>query len=369
MECMRIAIFHDYIGAIGGGEKLVLTLARGLGADVITTDADAESIKKMGFEDVKIISLGGTVKLPPLKQIWASLRFALCDFSKHYDFFIFSGNWAHFAAKRHKPNIYYCHTPVRPFYDLYDVFLERQSFFTSILFKIWMTLHRKVYEYYITHTCQIVSNSTYTQERIKKYLNRTSKVIYPPIDISRFRFEKYGNFWLSVNRLYPEKRIELQVEVFRQLPAERLLIVGGYAEADHASPYADSVRKNLPNNVELLGTVTEDELVELYAQCRGFITTSIKEDFGMAPVEAMASGKPVVGIKDGGCLETVIDGSTGLLVNPYVSEIVESISIISKEPYKFKDKCIEQSKKFDKGVFLKQMKKEIERQSTADCDV
>ncbi len=99
---MKIAIFHDYIGAIGGGEKLVLTLARGLGADVITTDVDADSMKRMGFEDVKIISLGGTVKLPPLKQISASLRFALCDFSKGYDFFIFSGNWAHFAAKRHK---------------------------------------------------------------------------------------------------------------------------------------------------------------------------------------------------------------------------------------------------------------------------
>ncbi len=100
---MKIAIFHDYIGTIGGGEKLVLTLARGLGADVITTDVDEDSVKKMGFEDVKIISLGETIKMPPLKQISVSLRFALCDFSKKYDFFIFSGNWAHYAARRHKP--------------------------------------------------------------------------------------------------------------------------------------------------------------------------------------------------------------------------------------------------------------------------
>ncbi|MBU4491121.1 MAG: hypothetical protein KKD69_01500 [Euryarchaeota archaeon] len=101
---MKLAIFHDYIGAIGGGEKLVLMLARGLGVDVITTDVDADSIKKMGFEDAKIISLGGTIKLPPLKWISASLRFALCDFSMDCDFFIFSGNWAHYAARRHKPN-------------------------------------------------------------------------------------------------------------------------------------------------------------------------------------------------------------------------------------------------------------------------
>jgi hypothetical protein len=101
---LKIAIFHDYIGAIGGGEKLVLTLARGLNADVITTDVDEDSVKKMGFEDVKIISLGETIKLRPLKQISASLRFAMCNFSNEYDFFIFSGNCAHFAARKHKPN-------------------------------------------------------------------------------------------------------------------------------------------------------------------------------------------------------------------------------------------------------------------------
>ena len=90
---MKIAIFHDYIGAIGGGEKLILTLARGLGADVITTDVDQDSLQKMGFEDVKVISLGRMIQLAPLKQICASLRFAMCNFSGMYDFFIFSGNW------------------------------------------------------------------------------------------------------------------------------------------------------------------------------------------------------------------------------------------------------------------------------------
>ncbi|VVB97041.1 Trehalose synthase [uncultured archaeon] len=359
---VKIAIFHDYIGAIGGGEKLVLTLARGLGADVITTDVDEDSVKKMGFEDVKIISLGETVKLPTLKQISASLRFVLCNFSKEYDFFIFSGNWAHFAARKHKPNLYYCHTPVRAFYDLYDVFMQRQSFFTAMLFKIWVQLHRWAYEYSMMHVCRIATNSVSTQRRIKKYLNRSSKVIYPPIDVSVFRFEKYGDFWLSVNRLYPEKRVELQIEAFRMLPEERLLIVGGYAEADHALPYANSVLNNLPNNVEFLGSVTEEELIQLYARCKGFITTSIDEDFGMAPVEAMASGKPVIGVREGGCLETLVDGLTGLLVNPDVSEIVNAIKIISGEPSKFKEKCIEQSGKFDVDFFLNQMKKELEQQ-------
>lgn len=120
---MKIAIFHDYIDTIGGGEKLVLTLARELGADVITTDIDTDSIRNMEFGDVNIISLGKTVKLPPLKQISASYKFAMCDFSDKYDFFIFSGNWAPFAAKAHRPNLLYSHTPIRVFYDTYDIFL------------------------------------------------------------------------------------------------------------------------------------------------------------------------------------------------------------------------------------------------------
>jgi glycosyltransferase involved in cell wall biosynthesis len=358
---VKIAIFHDYIGAIGGGEKLVLTLARGLNADVITTDVDEDSVKKMGFEDVKIISLGETVKLPPLKQISASFKFALCNFSKQYDFFIFSGNWAHFAARRHKPNLLYCQdAPARAFYDLYDDFLQQQSFFTSILFKIWVGLFKKVYEYYLCHVCHIVANSNNTQSRVRKYLNRDSKVIYPPVEVSKFRFEEYGDFWLSVNRLYPEKRVELQIEAFRQIPRERLLIVGGYAEADHASAYASTLKNKLPDNVELLGTMPEEELIRLYARCKAFIITSIDEAFGMAPVEAMASGKPVVGMNCGGCLETVIDGITGMLVNPDASEIVNAVKIISREPSMFKEKCIENARKFDIYIFLGQMKKEID---------
>ncbi len=357
---MKIAIFHDYIGAIGGGEKLILTLARGLGADVITTDVDADSVSKMGFGDVNIISLGSTVKMPPLKQISASFKFAMCDYSKEYDFFIFSGNWAHFAAKRHGPNLYYCHTPVRAFYDLYDVFLARQSFLTYVPFKIWGKLHRKMYEHQMKHVHRIVSNSINTQKRIKRYLKRTSVVVYPPVNTSKFRFEEYGDFWLSVNRLYPEKRVELQIEAFRQMPADRLVIVGGYAEADHALPYADRIRTNLPDNVELIGSVSEDELVDMYARCKGFITTSLDEDFGMTPIEAMASGKAVVAMNEGGCLETVINNSTGLLVDADVNEIVNAVKYISQNPSIFKEKCIEQARKFDVYRFLNEMMNEID---------
>ncbi len=357
---VKIAIFHDYIGAIGGGEKLVLTLARGLDADVITTDVNADSVRKMGFEDVSIRSLGGTIKTPPLKQISASLRFMLCDFSKEYAFFIFSGNWAHFAARKHKPNLYYCHTPVRAFYDLYDVFLKRQPFILKPLFIAWVALHKPVSEYYMKHVERIVTNSRNTRLRVKKYLHRDAELIYPPVDTSRYKFKESGDFWLSVNRLYPEKRVELQIEAFRYMPEEKLVIIGGFAKGDHASRYAEIVRHNLPENVELRGPVPEEELIDMYAGCRGLITTAMDEDFGMTPIESMAAGKPVICVREGGYMESVLDGVTGIIVAPEAKDIIRAVNIISKNPERYRKACEEQAKKFDSSIFLKNMKDRID---------
>jgi glycosyltransferase involved in cell wall biosynthesis len=358
---MRIAIFHDYIGAIGGGEKLVLTLARGLGADVITTDIDRDSVKKMGFEDVKIISLGNTLKMPPIKQIAASIKFADCNFSGKYDFFIFSGNWAFFAAKKHKPNLYYCHTPTRAFYDLYDTYRKNQSIFTTLPFIMWVKVHRKISEYYISHIGKIATNSINTKNRIKKYLNKDSIVIYPPVDTSKFEFKEYGNFWLSVNRLYPEKRVELQIEAFREMPDQKLLIVGGYAAGDHATGYASKLVTELPENVKLLGSVSDEELLELYATCKGHITTAMNEDFGMTPIESMAAGKPVVAVKEGGYLESMVDKKTGLLVEANIKSVVRAVRIVSEDPGKYKESCIERAKLFDTSEFIRKTKEVINR--------
>lgn len=115
---MRIAIFHDYMRVIGGAEKLVLMMAKGLGADIITAEADFESIKNTDIEGVKIITLGELSKVADLLPLVARKRFSSCDFSEKYDFFIFSGNFSIYAGKKHVPNMWYCHSPLRGLYDL-----------------------------------------------------------------------------------------------------------------------------------------------------------------------------------------------------------------------------------------------------------
>lgn len=355
---MKTAIFLDFIGAIGGGERVALMLARALQGDIITTDVSHESIRRLGYTDIKVISLGSTIKVPPLKQISASLMFATCDFSDEYDFFIFSGNWSHYAAKRHRPNLWYCYTPVRAFHDLRAEMISRQpNWAFRQAATLWIGCHSWFDQRSVKNLEKVVAISTNIQKRILDYHGRGSDLIYPPVDTGNFRFEEYGDFWLSVNRIYPEKRIDLQFDVFRELPEEKLVIVGGYSQGDHAYQYHNRLIKNVPDNVEMLGAIPEEELRDLYARCKGLICTAQDEDFGLTPVEAMASGKPVVAVNEGGFKETILQGRTGLLVDADKEKLIEAVKAVSRNPGKYKEACLKRAKEFDTSVFVEKIKR------------
>jgi len=352
---VRIAIFHDYFGAIGGGEKVVIEMAKILDADIITTDTDA--VKKIDA-GVRVISLGKTVKFPGLKQISATLKFYFCNFSQNYDLFIFSGNWAHYASNRHHPNLWYCHTPVRAFYDNYSTFLEGLSFFKQVFFRGYVWIFRIADRRSVSHIDYIVANSHNVQMRIRQFYHRESDIIYPPINSSKFYFSEYGNFWLSVNRLYPEKQIELQIESFQVMPEQKLVIAGGFAQGDHSAPYAKQIQSDMPTNVSFLSEIPDAELRNLLAHCRGIICTAKDEDFGLTPLEAMASGKPVVAVNSGGFRETVTP-DTGTLVNPDALAIVSAIRRISEKPDQYHDACIARAQEFDISVFAEKLCKKV----------
>jgi glycosyltransferase involved in cell wall biosynthesis len=349
---MKIAIFHDYFGAMGGGERVTLDLATALNADIITTDTEA--IHAMNTL-INIRSLGKTIKRYPLKQISASKMFYSSDFSDEYDFFIFTGIWSHYAARRHSPNLWYCYTPVRTFYDLYEISLGRQNFGKRQLNRLWISCHRMLDKKSVSRIDRIATISENVRCRIKQYYNRDATIIYPPVNTSEFSCREYGDFWLSVNRLYPEKRIELQIEGFRQLPDERLVIVGGYAKGDHQERYVTNLVESLPDNVEILGEVSEPHLHDLYARCRGLVCTAVDEDFGLTPLEAMASGKAVVAVNEGGFCETVT-ADTGLLVDADSEKIADAVRMISANPAQYRGACINRAAQFDISIFEEKIK-------------
>src|SRR3989344_5623106 len=362
---MRTAIFHDWIDPMGGAERVVIELARAIKADIITLNLNQETIKNLECQDINFINLGSTIKIPPLKQLQASYLFSRADFSEKYDFFIFSGCWAVFAAKNHKPNLYYCHAPVRVFYDLYQEYKKQLSSWKRPFYMIYIPIHKSWYENSIKHADKIITNSKNTQKRVRKYLNRESIVINPPTNTNRFKYKPHKNFWFSVNRIYPHKRDEMQVEAFQKILDEKLIVVGGIVKGEGVEKYQKNLIKNAAKNIQFRGKISDKELREIYSECKGFITTSLDEDFGITPVEAMASGKPVIATDEGGYKETIINNKTGILIkdiNP--DKIARAIFTINKNPDKYKTACQNRAKKFDTRIFIRKIKKEIKNENS-----
>ena len=361
---MKLAVFYDFLETMGGGERVALLLASHFGADLITTQYDPELPTRAGYPGIRVVSLGRVVRTPPLKQIHASWKFRRSRLDG-YDFHLILGNWALYAARRHHPNAYYCLTPTRSFFDQREAMLSRLAPGIRGVARAWTALHGRLERNAIRDVDRIAGISGTVQARIRQYYARASEVIYPPVATSKYRFTELGEAWLSVSRLYPEKRIDLLFEVFRRLPSERLILVGGHAPGDRARRYLE--RLDPPQNVTILGPVPEDRLLDLYARCHGFITAAVDEDFGLTPVEAMASGKCVLATDEGGYRETIQPGRTGYLLPPNPDSFVEKIRELDESRLLLmREDCIRRAQAFDESVFLKKMKSVIERSSSPD---
>jgi len=358
---MKIAIFHNYMDNIGGAERVGLTLARELKADYYTTNIDEEKIKKMGFPDVKLYSIGKIPINAPFRQQFTLRKFRKLDLKNKYDYFIVGGDWAVSGAVKNKPNLWYVHSPIREIWDLYEYTRQNNiRYFMRPFFDSWVKYNRYLNKKYIKHVQRIVCNSINTKNRIKKYLKRDALVIPPPIETSKFHYKKNGNYWLSVNRLITHKRIDMQIKAFKKLPNEKLIIVGSYEKSRHFKRYANYIKKIKPKNVKLLHWIDFEQLMNLYANCKGFISTAKDEDFGMTPVEAMASGKPVIAPNEGGYKETIINNATGKLIDDINSDkLIETIKEVGKNPKIYKNECLKQAEKFDSKIFIRKMKEVI----------
>lgn len=203
-------------------------------------------------------------------------------------------------------HICYCHSPMRYVWDLYHEYREQSGWVTRTLMAPLLHYVRSWDQLSAQRVDQYVANSHFVARRIEKFYRRTASVIHPPVAVDDFDAAKPAeDFYLSVGQLVPYKRPDLLVEAFNALGKPLVLIGGG-------GSLLKSLRRRARANVRFLGPQPFDVIRDHYARCRAVVFPGV-EDFGMVPVEAMASGKAVICHGRGGVLETVIDGTTGLM--------------------------------------------------------
>jgi glycosyltransferase involved in cell wall biosynthesis len=308
------AIFHDYFSIRGGGERLVLDLARGLEAAVVTgyrtNDSYPESDFPADYRELSAIRIPGTRGLTALSLAFAFARAR--PLAANYGTRIFSGVTAPFAAPPLSApgrNIFYCHTPPRFLYDQRAGYVAGMSAANKLAFAVAAPLFQRDYERTIGNMHVVVANSENTRRRIRRYLGRDSLVVYPPVDTEAFGWGEPQGYYLSTARLSPLKRVDRIVDAFLALPDKRLVIAsGGEQNAELRRRAAGAP------NISFTGWTSDAQLRELVAGAIATVYVPVDEDFGMSAVESMAAGKPVIGVAEGGLLETVVPGETGILL-------------------------------------------------------
>lgn len=197
----------------------------------------------------------------------------------------------------------------------------------------------------------VLANSNEVAGRIKKFYGREAIVIYPPVEIPKLESPvKKENFYLIGGRVSRHKGHDIAIKAFTALGLP-LKVFGG----TFASYGLDQFKKFAGPNVEFLGEISDEEKWELMKKAKAFIFPSEQEDFGIVPVEAMASGTPVIALGQGGVLETIIDGKTGVLFYERTPEaLIAAVKKFEKMKFGAED-CITQAKKFSKERFKREM--------------
>tara|TARA_Y100001968_G_scaffold260578_1_gene248196 strand:+ start:3174 stop:4391 length:1218 start_codon:yes stop_codon:yes gene_type:complete len=231
-------------------------------------------------------------------------------------------------------HVSYIHTPVRYAWDQMNIYLKR-SFLAKLglgpLIRLQLHSLRQWDQLSSSRVDYLIANSNFTAKRIWKYWRRNSEVLHPPVNVNRFEWNKpRQDFYLSVCRLVPNKRVDLLVRAFNRLKLP-LVVVGDGAEKEYLKGLAGPT-------VQILGFQSAERIENLMSQCRAFIYAGV-EDFGITPVEAMASGSPVIAFAKGGILDTVKcfttnsdKGATGLLFSAQtVNSLVEAIQYFKEK--------------------------------------
>jgi glycosyltransferase involved in cell wall biosynthesis len=330
---MRVAIVHDLLNQMGGADRMLLTFH-----DIFPDAPIYTSIWDPKVTDARFRAMD--IRTSFMQRLPFILRhhqpyLPLYPFAferldlREYDVVI-SSSWAFAKGIVTRPealHICYCHTPMRWAWRYEDyISFEQVGLLARAVLPPFITWLRGWDYATAARVDYFVANSPTVAARIAKYYRREAVVVPPPIDTSRYHMApSHDDYFLVVSRLIPYKRIDLAVEAFTRLGLPLRIIGSGRFEK--------KLKRSAGKNIKFLGQLPDAAVREHMARCRAFIFPG-EEDFGMTPVEAQASGRPVIAYGAGGALSTVIEGETGAFFYEQTAEsLMEAVQNFRDEQF------------------------------------
>lgn len=308
----QVSLVHDYLTQRGGAERVVLALAAAFPAATLYTslyDSAATypefaglDVRTLALDRIRVLRAHHRLAFPLLAPAFSHLhvdaQVTVCS----------SSGWAH-GTRVSGRKVVYCHTPARWLYQP-DRYLAGRARGAGALLSMMSPPLRRWDRRAAASAHRYLVNSTAVRKRVSDLYGIEAEVLPPPVEIEPSAPHQpvagiEPGFLLCVSRLLPYKNVERVAAAFCSLPERRLVVVG-------SGPLSDRIRAGAPPNVTLIDQVADAGLRWLYASSVGLIAASY-EDFGLTPVEAAAFGKPTAALRWGGFLDTIVEGTTGIL--------------------------------------------------------
>ncbi|WP_137287514.1 glycosyltransferase [Halorussus salinisoli] len=353
MNDQSIAIAHGNYLERGGAETLSDELARtfdaplyyGFGSDEhVSDDVDARSL----YEDSPFSAVKQSVFLRDLYYAWNAQRIPeLTD----YDVVVLSKNelsW--YVPEDEQVVVHYTHsTPRVP----YDLFQQRAN---SVFSRLYAFVARTMFLPNTKFPDKFVANSELVARRLRRYWgvpDEKIEVVYPPVNVDQYESRETRDYYLTYSRLISEKRIDAIVRAFEGLDAK--LVVGG------AGDERESLERLAPENVEFVGYMSEAEKIRRLGEAKAVVFNAMNEDFGIIPIEAFASGTPVLGVNEGYTKYQILDGENGLVHDPDPASIRDSIEAFEREGVEWgADEIATFAERFGTDRFREEMREVVE---------
>jgi glycosyltransferase involved in cell wall biosynthesis len=368
---MKVALVHDWLTGMRGGEKCLEVFCELFpGADLYTLVYRPERVSA----PIRAMSVRSSWldRIPGSKSYY---RYALPFFPRVIEGFDFAGydlilSSSHCVAKGVLPqgglHISYVHAPMRYVWDMHDAYFGRE---TSRIVKVGISWCRRYLQNWDIESARrvdsFVANSRNIAAKIETLYGRKAIVIYPPVNVQSFSISHFTDpYYLIVSALVPYKGIGLAIDAFNRLGL-KLKIAGD-------GPLRKSFERASARNVEFLGWVDDQTLADLYRRCQALIFPG-EEDFGIVPLEAQASGRPVIAYGKGGALETVVpwmDGAedppraspTGIFFSELTSEsLIQAVQTFERVAHRFQPGVLRaHATKFSRERFKSEIKEHID---------